>query len=182
MDINTIELKVRRDFNNAICLMGVIPFSVFFYLLSNKTFSFSIFTGQTGVIVFITVIILLLGITTGRKMLWAIIKQLCDFNHKITSLQSQLIEKNRLAAVTETALALSHEVNNPLLIIRGNIDLLEDEVSSFMPTQGIKERFDKIKNHLERIRTVTDKLGKLKNPVSTSIHGTSSMIDISQSG
>jgi signal transduction histidine kinase len=181
MDIKTIELKIRKDFNNAICLMGIIPFIVSFYLLSNNSGAFNMFTGQTGCVLFITILILLLGIATGRKMLWSLFRRLFDFNQQIIALQDKLIEKNRLSAVTETVLALGHEVNNPLLVIRGNIDLLEQDISTDKPRHEVKEKISIIKSHLERIRTVTEELSKLKHPVSTEIYGGSKMVDLEQS-
>jgi signal transduction histidine kinase len=181
VDIKTIELKIRKDFNIAICLMGIIPFIVCFYLLSNRAPAFNMVAGQTGYVLFITIIILLLGVATGRRMLWSLFKRLFDFNETILTLQDELVEKNRLSAVTETVLALGHEVNNPLLIIRGNIDLLEQDISTGKPPYAVKEKISIIKSHLERIRTVTEELSKLKHPVSTEIYGGSKMVDLEQS-
>ena len=181
MDIKDLEIKIKKDFNNAICLIGLIPFAVFIYLITAKAGSFSMLTGQTGFIMAITMILILLGITTGKKMLWVIIKRLFAFNQEVLSLQDSLVEKNRLAAVTETALALSHEVDNPLLIMRGNIELLQEDIREVPHSDSLNKRVDTLKAHCERIRTVTEKLSNLGKVSSITIHGDSKMINLGES-
>lgn len=171
MASENLQVDIKRDFNNAICLTGLIPFAVFIYLLVGNIASMNILTGQVGYVLLITMALILLGILTGRRMLWMVIE-------RIVSLQNELVEKNRLAAVTETALALSHEVNNPLLVMRGNLQLLEEDGN--LPDM-VKEKFDTIKGNCERIRTVTDKLSSLSKPATTTIYGKSKMIDLEHS-
>jgi signal transduction histidine kinase len=147
MEIKESILKKRRDFNTMLSLSGVIPFLVFVYLLAVKISSLEIFIGEIGYIMFITMVIFLLGIIVGRKML-------------ISMIQEQ-VEKNRLAAITETILTLSHEINNPLLTIKGNLELLEHEFAQSHAWEGIRNRLATIKIHCERIREVTDKMSNL---------------------
>ena len=157
----------RRDFNTTLALSGVIPFLVFMYLLVVKVASLNIFVGEVGYIVFITLIVFLLGILVGRKMLMGVIQE--------------LIERNRLIAITETALALSHEINNPLLAMRGNLELLESEFPPDLFSESVRNRLFIIKDHCERIREATDKLANLTKLVVTSIHGNIKMINLSVS-
>jgi len=181
MNVKELEIKARRDFNNAICLIGLIPFGVFVYLLVSRAGSLNALSGETGYILLITMVLLLLGIVTGRRMLWAVVNRLFAYSEQVVDLQGELIEKNRLAAVTETTLALSHEINNPLLIMRGNLELLEDDIVEASISDIIRQRFDKIKNHCERIRRITDKLTKISKPVTTTIYGDAKMIDAERS-
>jgi signal transduction histidine kinase len=181
MDVKALELRSKRELNNVMCLIGIIPFGVFVYLLVVRIGSLSILTGETGYIMFITTVILMLGIVAGRKMLLEIINRLFEFNQTIIKLQGQLIEKSRLAAVTETALSLSHEVNNPLLIMRGNIDLLESELVPENQAANIQKRIVTIKTNCERIRQVTEKMSTLTKPKTTVISGDVKMIDLPSS-
>ncbi|MBU1905828.1 MAG: hypothetical protein KJ923_02375, partial [Candidatus Omnitrophica bacterium] len=114
IEIKTIIQKRKRDFNASVALIGVIPFLVFIYLLVVRVASLHIFVGEVGYIMFATLVVFLLGIFVGRKMLW--------------SLLQEIIERNRLVAVTETTLSLSHEINNPLLTVAGNLELLEGDL------------------------------------------------------
>jgi branched-subunit amino acid transport protein AzlD len=104
VQIKELVLNRKREFDISVCLTGVIPFLVFLYLLVVKIASLQILAGEVGYIMFVTILIFLLGIMVGKKMLLSIIEE--------------LIEKHRLAAITETTLALSHEINNPLLTVR----------------------------------------------------------------
>lgn len=168
MHLKELVADRRREFDISVCLTGVIPLLVFLYLLVVKIASFQIFIGEVGYIMFTTVLIFLLGIMTGRKMLWSIIQD--------------LVERNRLAAISETTLALSHEINNPLLTVRGNLELLENDFSrNKIVDETIKNRLEVIKDHCERIRQVTDKLATLSRPVSTPVSGDIRMVDLTKS-
>ena len=181
MDIKELESHVRRDFNHAMCIVGLSNTWIFVYLLVGRSGSFEILKGPSAYIILATMSFLLLGLVISRKIAWSIIERLVDFNHKIARLHGELIEKKRFAAVTETALALSHEINNPLMIIRGNLSVLETEIKDVHISDSIINRFNDIKHHCERIRRITDKLSNLSKPVSTTIYGESKMIDIEKS-
>ena len=83
MDINMLETEIKRDFNNAICLIGIIPFMIFIYLLVVKIASFQILVGEIGYIMLVAMLLLMLGIVMARNMIWMVIKRLVDFNHKV---------------------------------------------------------------------------------------------------
>ncbi len=168
MQIRELVANRRREFDVSVCLTGVIPLLVFLYLLVVKIASFQIFVGEVGYIMFTTVLIFLLGILVGRKLLW--------------SMFQELIEKNRLAAISETTLALSHEINNPLLTVRGNLELLEHDFAEHkISNNTIMNRLETIKDHCERIRQVTEKLATLSKPVSSTISGDIKMVDLTKS-
>lgn len=94
--------------------------------------------------------------------------------------QENLIESERLAAITETAVAANHEINNPLFCILGQAQLLIRKYG----TQD-QETFDRLKAVEEaalRIACVTKKLANLVDPVIKEYPGTkNSMIDLESS-
>ena len=167
MEIKEVVKKKRQDFDIAISLAGIIPFLIFTYLLAVKISTFNVFVGEVGYIMFIAIVFFLIGISVARKMIWSLI--------------NEIIEQNKLAAITETTLALGHEINNPLLTIRGNLDLLENELTDNPISDKVKSRLDLIKLNCERIRQVTEKLSSLSKPASETIHGSARMIDLSKS-
>jgi signal transduction histidine kinase len=181
MEIEKLKLKTKRDFNNVICLMSIIPFLAFLYLLVGKIASFAILSGETGYIMLIVAMLILLGIITGKKILWVLIGKLFDFNQQIINMQKELIEKNKLAAISQTVLSLSHEINNPLLIMQGNLTLLENDFAKTNIPIHSRDRLSQIKSHCERIMEVTHKISSLSKPVSISVHGDTKMIDLSSS-
>ena len=167
MTVKELISKEKRNFNMAICLIGIIPFLVFMYLLLNRSGNFKVFMGQAGYVMFFTMVVFVLGIVVGRKMLMSLI--------------SELVEKNRLAAITETTLALGDQISNPLLIIRGNFQLIEDEARQLELPQKVRERLTTIKGNFERISAVTDKLSNLSKPVTKTIFGDTKIIDLDNS-
>ncbi|MFA5410668.1 MAG: histidine kinase dimerization/phospho-acceptor domain-containing protein [Candidatus Omnitrophota bacterium] len=168
MEIEKLKEKTKRDFNNTVCLMGIIPFLSLVYLLVGKNASFAAIPREARYIMAITVILILAGIVTGRKLIWALIEE--------------VLEKNKLAAISETVLSLGHEINNPLLIMQGNLELLEHDFAKNNIADNLKERLAQVKNRCERIMEVTQKMSSLTRPASVSISGDSKMIDLAGSG
>jgi signal transduction histidine kinase len=181
MEIKELAIDAKRDFNNAICLIGVIPSLTFVYLLYNKLPTLEIFVGRAGYIALIIMVIFIAGILLGRKMLWKLILKLLDFNQKILSMQEELIAKNKLAAITETVLTLGHEINNPLLVIRGNLEIIGSEINQIAVHPDLKERLSVIKINFDRIGEVTEKLSHLSQPVIDTVYGDSKIINLSKS-
>ena len=180
MDIKELEMRSERDFNNTICLIGVIPFLVFVHVLAGK-FGFKIFIGETGYVVLVSMILLLLGIIMGKKMLWRVIRRLIDFNQQVIGLQKDLLEKKRLAAITEITLTLGHEINNPLAVISGNLEFIENSFAKNNIPSPIQDRFITIKNHCERIREAINKLAHLSKPAMRTVYGDTKIIDLGKS-
>lgn len=182
MSAKNINIEgAKRDFNNAICLMTIIPFLAFVYLLVCEIGSFQMLSGRVGYMMFIMLAVAFMGIILGRKVIWRIIENLILFNNQIARMQEELIEKNRLSAITETVLAIGHEINNPLLAIQGNLELLEDDFKEKPPLESLVKRLNTMKTQCARIMTATGKLSSLSKPVSTVINGNSRMIDLNKS-
>jgi len=181
MGTKELEERVKREFNNAVCLMGLIPFLAFVYIISVRLASPETLTGDIGYIVSTTLALLFLGIIAGRKLFWSMITKLIDFNVKNEKLQKDLVEKKRLAAITETTLALGHEINNPLILMRGNLELLEADFTKENVPQVVKEKFKSIKESCDRIGHATERLSKISKPKLTTIKGNTRMVDLEKS-
>lgn len=171
MELKILEEKTKRDFNNAVSLMAIIPLLVFVYLIGGKIAYLSALNGETGYILLTVMAIVLTGIFLGKQALWALVKQ-------IFMMQNELLEKNRLSAITETVLTLGHEINNPLLAMQGSLSMLEEELADNSFT---RQKVSRIRGNCERIMEVTDKLSKLAKPVSEKITGQHSIINLSDS-
>jgi len=70
MDIRELEAYVKRSFANATCLMGIIPALVFIYIIVVELANLDVMSRKTGLYVSMSVLLLMLGITVGRKMVW----------------------------------------------------------------------------------------------------------------
>ena len=179
MQVDQIKARAKKDFNNAICLMAIIPFLTFLYILGGIYASFPSAGGKATPIISISAILILLGIVSGKKIIWNLISNLIDFSQQLVSMQAELGEKNRIVAVSETVLSLSHEINNPLFVMQGNLALLENDLSSLNMPQAFKERLNQVKSHCERISSAVNKISSLNVPISSSVvHGQTKMLDL----
>ena len=85
----------------------------------------------------------------------------------------------RLAAVVETAVAVNHAINNPLVPILGNAQFLlqNDDISP----EDLRRRLRIIVNNALRIRDITQKLAKITHPVQKEYLKGTMMLDIDAS-
>ncbi len=94
-------------------------------------------------------------------------------------LEQMMVEKEKLAMLTETVIAVNHEINNPLVPIIGNSQLLllnEDT------DEHTRDQLEAILRNALRIQKITRKLGQIKQPVQKSYLGETKMLDIHKSG
>ncbi len=88
-------------------------------------------------------------------------------------------ESDRLAAIVETAVAVNHEINNPLVPILGNAQfLLQDEN---IVSEDVKRRLKIIMINARRIRNITQKLARITHPVTKEYLRGTRMLDIEAS-
>ena len=64
-------------------------------------------------------------------------------------------KRERLAAVMETVGAICHEMNQPLMVLTGQVDLLAMDI-------GKNRRIDAFREQIERMSTITRKLHSIK--------------------
>ncbi len=93
--------------------------------------------------------------------------------------QDELVRAQRLAAVTEAAVSINHEINNPLCSIMGNADLLLRKHPD--ANADIIRKLQSIERESLRIREITKKLAGLASVVTTQYAGGVQMIDIPRS-
>ncbi|MCX5700141.1 MAG: hypothetical protein NTZ63_01165 [Candidatus Omnitrophica bacterium] len=165
MDIKGFINRNKRDFDISVSLIGVIPLLVFLYLIVIKISSVRVLVGQIGYIILLTIIVFICGVVVGKRM--------------FRSFVDEIMHKAKLAAITETALGVGDQINNPLMAIRGNLEILEMyALENNVLTKQI-DRIKTIKDNFERIRQITEHMSNLANPKSTTIYGKSKMVDFS---
>jgi signal transduction histidine kinase len=87
------------------------------------------------------------------------------------------IDRERLAAITETAVTVNHEINNPLTAIIGNVQLMlmhRDDLDD-----ELRKKLSVIEESASRIKEVTQKLLRLSSGRSTEYTSGTSMLDLS---
>jgi signal transduction histidine kinase len=166
MDIKSFIGKSKREFTVTIALIGVIPLLVSIYLVASKLSNINILVGQVGIIVFCTTVIFVAGVLFGKKM--------------FDTITAEVIEKSRLAAISETVLGMSDQINNPLMVIRGNMEMLESFALESRLPQKQMDRIKTIQDNLENIRQASEHMAHLNSSKTTTIYGNTKMVDFSQ--
>jgi two-component system NtrC family sensor kinase len=98
---------------------------------------------------------------------------------EVKRFQSKLLEAERLAAITETAIGINHEINNPLCAILGNTQLLLMEKDRLDP--AVIKRLKVIEKEITRIHEVAERLARISRPVLKEYVGGKLMLDVERS-
>ncbi|MDO8535798.1 MAG: HAMP domain-containing sensor histidine kinase [Candidatus Omnitrophota bacterium] len=115
------ELKENpyKKFNVAFALMSVIPFLVFVYVIAARLFTLDILCGDIGLIVFISMMVSLLGFSAGYGILKGVVNKIMYYAAKA---------KNSDQTKSEFVASVSHELKNPLSVIKMNLSNLKDGI------------------------------------------------------
>ncbi|MCK4224456.1 MAG: response regulator [candidate division Zixibacteria bacterium] len=84
--------------------------------------------------------------------------ELVNLNHELRKMQDRLIEKERESVVVEMAGAASHELNQPLTAILGNLQLVMAKLSEDDP---LTEKLNKVLNQVDRMVEIVRKVGQI---------------------
>ena len=85
------------------------------------------------------------------------------------------LHRKKLEGVLEMAGAVCHEMNQPMQVILGNSDLLLMHIPE---NDQISDKITKIRDEIERIRTITSKLMSITRYETKDYIGESKIIDI----
>lgn len=88
----------------------------------------------------------------------------------------QAVELEKLKMFKEMAVALSHEVNNPLTTLYASLHLLRRETDQC--GEPAASTVSVMQVELDRIRAITDRLARASRVAETGYHGEITMIDI----
>lgn len=79
-------------------------------------------------------------------------KQLDNHIQQLNSIRNKLIESEKLAALGKLTAGIAHEINNPITIILGNVELLKIELNGSYP--NLSNEMDSILSQIDRKRLV----------------------------
>jgi two-component system NtrC family sensor kinase len=88
--------------------------------------------------------------------------ELAEANEILRRAQQQLVMSEKLAAVGELTAGVAHEINNPVAVIQGNIDVLADILGE--AADPVREEIRLIHQQTERIRQIVTKLLQFARP------------------
>ena len=88
--------------------------------------------------------------------------ELQQTNKLLVQAQQQLVLAEKLAAIGEITAGVAHEINNPVAVLQGNLDVLRDTLGAAVrPVEGELQLMDQ---QIYRINTIVTKLLQFASP------------------
>jgi two-component system NtrC family sensor kinase len=81
---------------------------------------------------------------------------------QLEAARQQLVSAEKLAALGELTAGVAHEINNPIAVIQGNMDVLRQALGG--DVERVQDEVDLILEQIERIHAIVDKLLRYSRP------------------
>ncbi|PIL20892.1 hypothetical protein P775_06930 [Puniceibacterium antarcticum] len=89
-------------------------------------------------------------------------RDLRESNQKLEQATERLISTEKLAAVGEITAGVAHEINNPIAVIQGNLDVAREILGP--ATEDVRTEFDLIDDQVYRISSIVSRLLQFARP------------------
>ncbi len=89
--------------------------------------------------------------------------KVAERTQELQAAQAQLVKSEKLATVGQLTASIAHEVNNPIAVIQGNLDLLR-ELLGPEGTAPVKAELALVDEQIERMRLIVAKLLQFARP------------------
>jgi len=97
---------------------------------------------------------------------------------KLKETQDEVLHLERKNITLAMAVTANHEINQPLMIIKGNCELLEEQLKSYL-NEKHHVKFQKVMEAINRIEGILTQMKKLEEITLTNYSSDTQMIDIS---
>ena len=81
---------------------------------------------------------------------------------ELQAAQAQLVRSEKLAVIGQLSAGMAHEINNPIAVIQGNLDLLRQCLGP--QAQTIQAELDLIDRQIDRVRLIITQMLRLARP------------------
>ena len=88
--------------------------------------------------------------------------ELQDANQQLEMTTKQLVVSEKLAAIGEITASVAHEINNPVAVIQGSVDVIYDELGDV--AKPLNTEFTLVFQQVHRINTLVNKLLQFARP------------------
>ena len=88
-------------------------------------------------------------------------RELSDANQRLEATTKQLLVAEKLAAIGEITAGIAHEINNPIAVIQGNLDVIRQEVGD---DTGLDTEFGLIYEQVHSVNVLVSKLLQFARP------------------
>jgi two-component system, NtrC family, sensor kinase len=83
-------------------------------------------------------------------------------NASLQLAQQQLVKSEKLAAIGQLTASIAHEINNPIAVMQGNLDLIRDTLGEH--AQPVKAELKLLDEQVERMRLIVTQLLQYARP------------------
>jgi len=95
---------------------------------------------------------------------------------RIKFLEDELLKKEKVETIAKMVISIAHEINNPLTVVVGGLEILLTKKENF--DEDTVEKLEAVLNGALRIRDVVAKMTKINTPVDAEYARGKKMIDI----
>jgi C4-dicarboxylate-specific signal transduction histidine kinase len=83
-------------------------------------------------------------------------------NASLQQAQAQLVKSEKLAAIGQLTASIAHEINNPIAVMQGNLDLMRETLGPHSGT--VKDELSLLDQQVERMRIIVTQLLQYARP------------------
>ena len=88
--------------------------------------------------------------------------KVAERTRELADAQQQLVRSEKLAAIGQLTASIAHEVNNPIAVIQGNLDLLRELLGT--EAERVRPEFKLLDQQVERMRLIVTQLLQFARP------------------
>jgi two-component system NtrC family sensor kinase len=88
--------------------------------------------------------------------------KVAERTRELADAQQQLVRSEKLAAIGQLTASIAHEVNNPIAVIQGNLDLLRELLGA--EAERVRPEFRLLDQQVERMRLIVTQLLQFARP------------------
>ena len=103
-------------------------------------------------------------------------RELAHSNASLQQAQQQLIKSEKLAAIGQLTASVAHEINNPIAVIQGNLDLMRETLGR--QAEPVRNELYLLDQQVERMRLIVTQLLQYARP--TEYAGYVDAVDVNQ--
>lgn len=103
-------------------------------------------------------------------------RELAQSNASLQQAQQQLVKSEKLAAIGQLTASVAHEINNPIAVIQGNLDLMRETLGA--QTAPVQAELQLLDQQVERMRLIVTQLLQYARP--TEYAGYVEAVDVNQ--
>nr|WP_319563398.1 cache domain-containing protein [uncultured Rhodoferax sp.] len=89
-------------------------------------------------------------------------QELQESNQSLQQAQAQLVKSEKLAAIGQLTASVAHEINNPIAVMQGNLDLLRETLGP--QARPVAEELSLMDQQIERMRLIVTQLLQYARP------------------